>query len=178
MVVIALPVFGLRLGSSDASTDPTSSTTHQAYTALATGFGPGFSGPLELVGQVSSPADVTAFDHLLTTAARTPGVASVTTRGHLAQRESASWPPFTRPPARRRNRPSPWSTTSATTSSRQAEAGTTLQVHVGGATATNIDFSHVLSDKLPLFIAVVVILAFILLMAVFRSLLIPWSRRS
>jgi RND superfamily putative drug exporter len=55
----------------------------------------------------------------------------------------------------------------------QAEKGTSLQVHVGGVTPTNIDFSHVLTSKLPLFIAVVVILAFLLLMAVFRSLLIP-----
>jgi RND superfamily putative drug exporter len=55
----------------------------------------------------------------------------------------------------------------------QAENGTSLQVHVGGVTPTNIDFSHVLTSKLPLFIAVVVILAFLLLVAVFRSLLIP-----
>ena len=55
----------------------------------------------------------------------------------------------------------------------QAEHGTSLVVHVGGVTATNIDFSHVLTDKLPLFIAVVVLLAFLLLMTVFRSLLIP-----
>jgi RND superfamily putative drug exporter len=54
-----------------------------------------------------------------------------------------------------------------------AERGTGLDVHVGGVTATNIDFSRVLSSKLPLFVAVVVILAFLLLMIVFRSLLIP-----
>ena len=44
-----LPITQLRLGSSDASTDPSNYTTHQAYTALAHGFGPGFNGPLELV---------------------------------------------------------------------------------------------------------------------------------
>jgi uncharacterized membrane protein YdfJ with MMPL/SSD domain len=44
---------------------------------------------------------------------------------------------------------------------------------VGGVTATNIGFAHVLTDKLPIFIAIVVFLAFLLLMAVFRSLLIP-----
>jgi RND superfamily putative drug exporter len=54
-----------------------------------------------------------------------------------------------------------------------AEQGTRLSVHVGGATATNIDFSHLLTKKLPLFITVVVILAFLLLAVVFRSLLIP-----
>ncbi len=55
----------------------------------------------------------------------------------------------------------------------RATQGTGLVVHVGGVTAANADFAHVLTDKLPLFIAVVVILAFILLLAVFRSLLIP-----
>ena len=55
----------------------------------------------------------------------------------------------------------------------QAASGTSLAVHVGGVTATNIDFAHVLTDKLPLFIAIVVLLAFLLLAAVFRSLLIP-----
>ena len=55
----------------------------------------------------------------------------------------------------------------------QAEAGTGLTVLVGGATAIETDFAHVLSSKLILFIAVVVLLGFLLLMAVFRSLLVP-----
>ena len=55
----------------------------------------------------------------------------------------------------------------------RAEHGTGLGVHVGGVTAANIDFAHVLADKLPMFIAVVVLLAFLLLMVVFRSLLVP-----
>jgi RND superfamily putative drug exporter len=55
----------------------------------------------------------------------------------------------------------------------RAADGTGLVVHVGGVTASNIDFAGVLTSKLPLFIAVVVILAFLLLLVVFRSLLIP-----
>ena len=54
-----------------------------------------------------------------------------------------------------------------------AEHGTGLAVHVGGVTAVNIDFAHVLTDKLPIFIAVVVLLAFLLLLVAFRSLLVP-----
>src|SRR6202020_2389415 len=54
-----------------------------------------------------------------------------------------------------------------------AESGTSLKVLVGGVTAIQDDFASVLSAKLPLFIAVVVILAFLLLVLVFRSLLIP-----
>ena len=57
--MIALPVFTLRLGLDDAGSDPTGSTTRQAYQALAKGFGPGFSGPLQLVGELQTPADET-----------------------------------------------------------------------------------------------------------------------
>lgn len=172
VAVIALPVFSLRLGTSDASTEPSTFTTHQAYTALAKGFGPGFSGPLELVGQVPSPADKDAFNRLLTAAAHTTGVATVTPavtspNGRVVL---ATLYPSTSPQAEQ--------TVNLVSTIRQnlvpqAESGNRLVVHVGGVTATNIDFAKVLTSKLPLFIAVVVLLAFLLLIAVFRSLLIP-----
>ena len=54
-----------------------------------------------------------------------------------------------------------------------AEAGTGLHVLVGGVTAAGVDFSAILASKLALFIGVVVVVAFLLLMLVFRSLLIP-----
>jgi RND superfamily putative drug exporter len=172
VVVIALPILSLRLGSSDAATDPYSSTSHQAYAALAEGFGPGFNGPFELAGQLSSPAGGAAFDHFVTFAGHLHGVASVTApvtspNGKVAL---ATLYPTTGPQAPQ--------TINLVNHLRDqvipnAERGSTLVVHVGGATATNIDFSHVLTDKLPLFIVLVAILSFLLLMAVFRSLLIP-----
>jgi len=172
VVAIALPIFGLRLGTSDASTDPASSTTYQAYTALAQGFGPGFNGPLELAARAGTAPDRAAFSHLLATAARTPGVASVTPAVTSPNGKVllASVYPTTSPQAEQtvnlvnalRDRLIP-----------RAADGTSLVVHVGGETATNIDFAHVLTDKLPIFIVIVVLLAFLLLMAVFRSLLIP-----
>ena len=54
-----------------------------------------------------------------------------------------------------------------------ATSGSSLAIHVGGVTAQGIDFSKVLSDKLPLFVVVIVVLAFLLLAVVFRSLLVP-----
>ncbi|WP_405577840.1 MMPL family transporter [Streptomyces sp. NBC_01190] len=172
VVVIALPTFSLRLGSAGAANDPATSTTRQAYDALARGFGPGFNGPFQLVGRVSSPADVTAFRELLGRAARTPGVASVTAPVTSPNRQVmlAILYPTTAPGAKQ--------TVTLVSTIRHdlippVEAGNSLVVHVGGVTPSNIDFSRVLTDKLPLFIAVVVILAFLLLMAVFRSLLIP-----
>ena len=172
VVVIALPILRLREGSSDASTDPSGSTTHQAYSAVASGFGPGFNGPLELVGHVSSRVDVTAFNRFLQVASHTPGVASVapavtSPNGNVVL---ATLYPSTSPQAKQ--------TSTLVNDLRHdviplSEAGTSLKVHVGGVTATNIDFSRVLANKLPLFILVVVFLAFVLLMAVFRSVLIP-----
>lgn len=172
IALIALPVAGLRLGTSDASTDPASWTTHQSYAALAEGFGPGFNGPLELAGHVSGPGDLTAFSRLLTAAAHTPGVARVTPPQISPDRHAvlATVYPATAPQDQR--------TTTLVSTLRdtlipRAEHGSGLIVHVGGQTATAIDFAHILGSKLPLFVAVVVILAFILLAAVFRSLLVP-----
>ena len=55
MLVLAIPVLSLRLGTSDAANDPASTTTHKAYELLAEGFGPGFNGPLQLVGTDPQP---------------------------------------------------------------------------------------------------------------------------
>ena len=172
ITLIALPVLGLRLGTSDASTDPASWTTHQSYTALAHGFGPGFNGPLELAGQIKTPGGLAAFSRLLAAAEHTPGVASVTPPQVSPDRHAvlATLFPATAPQDQR--------TITLVSTLRdslipQAEHDSSLVAHVGGQTATAIDFAHVLGSKLPLFVAVVVILAFILLAAVFRSLLIP-----
>jgi RND superfamily putative drug exporter len=172
VALVAVPIFGLRLGTSDAGTDPSHSTTRQAYQTLARGFGPGFNGPLQLGAQLRSPADATAFDRLATKATHLPGVASVSqvTISPNGRAALAVVYPATSPQSVR--------TTHLVKQLRDqvipaAERGTGLVVHVGGATATNIDFSRVLSQKLPLFIAVVVLLAFLLLTVVFRSLLIP-----
>jgi len=172
VVALALPVFGLSLGTSDASTDPAGWITHQAYATLAEGFGPGFNGPLELAARPGSPAGVAAFGRLLGTVARTPGVTAVTqtvTSPNGQVRLATVYPA---------SGPQDGPTVGLVNHIRhdlvpRAARGTGLVVHVGGVTAANIDFAHVLTDKLPVFVAVVVILAFILLLVVFRSLLIP-----
>jgi RND superfamily putative drug exporter len=172
IVVLALPFFSMRLGLSDAGSDPKSSTTRQAYNLLSQGFGPGFNGPFSLVAEIKSPGDAARFQQLLATLKTEPGVASVlpprtSPNGTI---EVATLYPTTGPSA------------AATgsllhrvrgTAIPQAESGTSLLVHVGGSTAGETDFSHILSSKLPQFVAVVVLLAFILLAALFRSLLIP-----
>ena len=172
VLVVALPILSLRLGASDSGTDPTGSTTRQAYDNLATGFGPGVNGPLELVGQVASPADTAAFHSLLNGISHTAGIAAVTavTPSPNGKVLLATVYPTTSP---QDDKTVTLVNTIRHNQIPDAEQGTTLVVRVGGPTASNIDFSHILTSKLPLFIAVVVLLAFLLLMIVFRSLLIP-----
>ena len=75
LVVLALPVLGIRLGSSDAGANPTSSTTRQAYDLLTEGFGPGFNGPLLVAVDQRSDPDAAA--GLVPVLRSTPGIASV-----------------------------------------------------------------------------------------------------
>ena len=171
IVVLAIPFFSSRTGLLDASTDPSSSTTYQAYQLLAKGFGPGFNGPLEVVGQINSPADHTRFAAFLTSARSEPGVAGVTPAqlSPNGKAEVAEVFPTTGPQDA--------ATTTVLDRLRagvpQAEAASTLAIHIGGTTAANQDYSQVTSSKLPQFVAVVVGLSFLLLAVVFRSLLIP-----
>ena len=169
--VLAIPFFSMRAGLLDASTDPPSSTTHQAYRLLAKGFGPGFNGPLQLVGQVAGPADRARFASFAASVQHEPGVIGVVPPrlSPNGKAEVAVVYPAT----------GPQQAQTADLLGRvrsvipRAEAGTTLKIHIGGTTALSQDFSQVLNSKMPQFVAVVVGVAFLLLAVVFRSLLIP-----
>ena len=172
VAAVALPVFTLRLGLDGASSDPPGSTTLQAYQMLSRGFGPGFVGPLQIVGELPSPAAEPAFAALTADLARQPGVVSVSkpVLGPSGRVAIATLYPSTGPQSaqtsvllhRLRSEVIP-----------RATAGTGVTVLVGGTTAIQTDFAHVLSSKLLFFLAVIVVLGFLLLMAVFRSLLVP-----
>ncbi len=176
MVLIALPFLSMRLGSADAGTDPANTTTRKAYDLLARGFGPGYNGPLELVARVYGAGGLAAFRRVEQAVARTPGVVGSTgvqvlDPGHGRPTVAiASVYPAGSPQA---------ASTSALLARVRgqvipaAERGTRMNVLVGGKTAIVADFGSVLSAKLPLFIGVVVLLSFLLLVAVFRSAMIP-----
>ncbi len=172
LAVLAVPMFSLRLGFSDAGGNPTTDTTRRAYDLLAQGFGPGFNGPLTVAAEYPAGTSPAALDSLASALRQTPGVARVA-------------PPVVSPtgtaaviqviPA---SSPQAPQTTSLVTHLRDqviphAIAGTPLGVHVGGLTASGTDVSNRLSGRLPLFIGAVLLLSFLLLMAVFRSILVP-----
>ncbi len=172
MVAILLPVTSLRLDNSDAGNDPTNTSTYRAFNLVARGFGPGFNGPLAIVAPLSHPGDSAALPALRAAVARTPGVVAVTPpqvslSGKVAVLRAY---PSSAPQAA--------ATTSLVNTLRHRvlpplERRTGMSVLVGGFTAGSIDFAGVLSSKLPLFIAIVVVLSALLLFVMFRSLVIP-----
>ena len=171
IVILAIPVLSFRTGIQDASVDPASSTTYQAYQLLAKGFGPGFNGPLDVVGQVNSPADRAHFAAFVASARSQPGVAGIVppVLSPNGKAEVAEVFPTTGP----QDAPTTTTLDRLRAGVPQAEAGSTLAIHIGGTTAENEDYTQALSGSLPQFLAVVIGLAFILLLIVFRSLLIP-----
>ncbi|MFI0512731.1 MMPL family transporter [Streptomyces sp. WSLK1-5] len=172
ITVLALPTLGLRLGTSDQGNGPSSSTTRQAYDLLADGFGPGVNGPLTLVTRVDGAEDKLLLDNLDATLRTTEGIASTTpvtfdTAGDLAY--------FTVVPdsAPQSRQTSELVDRLRTEVLPRAETGTSLDIHVGGTTASYDDFADVIVGKLPLFVGVVIGLGCLLLLLAFRSVGIP-----
>ncbi len=172
MLLFLVPFFGIRLETSDAGNDPSNTSTNRAFNLLSEGFGPGFNGPLLIATQLSNPSQRTEVASVRSAVQGTPDVVAVTAprvspSGKVAVMEA--YP----------------------NSAPQAQATTDLVNHlrdsvlppfkdtfgsrplVGGFTAGSIDFSRVLSGKLPLFIGIVVVLSALLLFVIFRSVVIP-----
>ena len=82
LVVLALPLFSMRLAFSDAGNDPASLTTRQAYDLLAQGFGPGFNGPLVVAADLDGPHAQASIARLDARLGHMPGVASVEPADH------------------------------------------------------------------------------------------------
>ena len=169
---LAVPLSSLRMGFSDTGTYPKDTTTRKAYDLLADGFGPGYNGSLMLVAEMPQGASEADFGPITDAVAQDPGVAQVN-------------PPFVSDDGSAiavevlpTTAPQDQTTTDLVKRLRDdvipsAEQGTGFDVAVSGAVAVNVDFAHYLSQRLLYFLAAVLVLSFLLLMAVFRSLLVP-----
>jgi RND superfamily putative drug exporter len=173
MILVLVPVFSLRLDTSDAGNDPTNTSTYHAFNLLAQGFGQGFNGPLTIVMQVHGASQATAAVPAVRSAiARTPDVVTVT-----APRVSPSGNVVVLQ-AYPASAPQAVATTDLVNRLRHTVLPPLKQHYgvgalVGGFTAGSIDFSNVLASKLPLFIGLVVVLSALLLFVIFRSIVIP-----
>jgi putative drug exporter of the RND superfamily len=173
LVLLATPFASLRLGQPDDGNDSQGSTTRVAYDRLAEGFGPGFNGPLVLAA--TTPSDGSGQATL-----------SRVERAVAADRDVAVVSPAERSPdgdaavlnVIPKSSPQDERTTELVERLRDevlpaATRGSQVDVYVGGATATLQDLADKIASRLPIFIAMVVGLSVLLLMAVFRSLWVP-----
>ena len=172
IVVLALPFFSMRLGAGDQGNDPKGSTTRSGYDLIATGFGVGYNSTLEAVVDGPGATDPAYLQKVSTALQGTTGVEP--TSVHAIPLNSAvafvSFKSTTSPQDAK---------TYALVKDLRAHtlppvySGTANHIYVYGDTAIQVDFAKVLAAKLPIFIAAVVGLSFLLLLVAFRSLVIP-----
>ena len=170
LLALTAPVLDLKLGFPDQGNVPEERTSRQAYDLLADGFGPGFSGPLLVAVDTASVSDQ-ELKVLATTLETDPGVAFVQPPERSPVGEAAIILIF---PTTAPQDPKTVALLNRIRgpifSSVLSDGGT---AHVGGATASFADVSERVQNRLPIFIAGVIGLSFILLMLVFRSILVP-----
>jgi RND superfamily putative drug exporter len=171
LVFLALPFFSLRLGVADAGNDPTKLTTRRAYDLLSQGFGPGINGPLLVVSDAKS-SDLATAQRLRAAIAKDPDVLTSklspviqSPKGVLIQVVP-------------NGSPQDESTTQLVHRLRDdviptVTRGSGLDVHVGSQTAIGVDLADTLGQRLPYMFLAILLLSFVLLMVVFRSLLVP-----
>ena len=172
LLVLAAPVLGLRLGFSDEGNFAEETTTRRAYDLISEGFGPGANGPLLVVATVSGPQDLATLNDLSDALNRTDGVAFASPAVPSPDGQAAviRLQPTTGPQD---------AATEDLVHRIRGEVvplaldGARLDPLVAGQVAFNIDISDYLAGRIPIFFAAVLGASFLLLMAVFRSLVVP-----
>jgi RND superfamily putative drug exporter len=173
LIVLAIPLLDLDLGQNDITALPKDTTAREAAEGLREGFGPGFNGPLLIASEFQSPDEAERVEPKLQRAvSEAPNVAALgptsSDKGGTVVVFSAisEW--------------APWADETVDlveglreTTIPAALKGSEAQAYVGGQTAGYIDLATQIGDKLPLMIAIVVGLSFVVLLIAFRSLLIP-----
>ena len=182
LLVLAFPLINLRLGQQDNSVLPKSTTQRQSYDAMASGFGAGSNGPLLIAVKFPTPAqpaqaggDPTTdprLTNLQNTIAKTANVQSVAPATVDPSGTGAVFSVVAK------TSPSSDQTENLVNNLRdtvipKAVASSGLTVYVGGQTAGYIDLAEKIGAKLPLMIAIVVLLSFIVLTLAFHSVVIP-----
>ncbi|MDQ0950455.1 RND superfamily putative drug exporter [Streptomyces phaeochromogenes] len=169
---VALPTLSLELGLPGDESKPVETTQRRAYDLLSEGFGPGFNGPLTVVVDTSKSADPSAATDLVVKTVR--GVDGVASVGDPVLSRNKDTAVLTAVP---QTAPTNGETKDLVHTLRDEvsgiEAGTGAGILVTGTTALNIDISEAMSDALIPYLTVVIGLAVLLLLVVFRSILVP-----
>ncbi|MER7764160.1 MMPL family transporter [Streptomyces sp. NPDC097619] len=170
LLTAALPVLGLRVGLPDDGSLPHSRTERRAYDLVAEGFGPGTNGPLVIAADPAGDRGLP--DRLASTVRADPGIASVAPPHIDPTTGIATLVVFPT------TSPQDEATTDTITRLRTEVLPAAVgpgpgEAHVGGATASLSDVGHRTSERLPMLVAAVLAMSFLLLVLVFRSVLVP-----
>jgi RND superfamily putative drug exporter len=173
LIVLAFPVFSIRLGFADAGNRLESDTTRKAYDLLSEGFGVGFNSPILLVVETpNGAADGQSVEELKAAVEATEGVASVTDPIPVADGglqllnvfpDSAPQDEETTDLVHRLRRETVASVVS----------GQAIPTLTTGGPAFIVDFADYMEEKLPIFFGAVLVLSFLLLLTVFHSVVVP-----
>jgi len=170
LLVLAIPFFSITLGQPDNGTNPTSDSSRRAYDLMTQGFGVGSNGPLAIVVALpkqSSSADSMLLGNMQKAVAGTPGVASV---GPYAINSAATTAVFNAVPT---TRPQAVATSNLVNTLRvDVLPKQKVTSYVTGTTAGSVDFTHRITSRLVWLILAVIAIAFVLLTAAFRSIVI------
>ncbi len=174
LLTMAVPVLSMRLGSSDDGTEPRSTSARRSYDLIADGFGPGANGPIAVVAAIpaGTVGEDAALDGLVSALARTDGVL-VALPPELNEAGDAAIVaviPTTSPRSEVTDRLFRKLRDDVVPA---ALAGTGITAHLAGITASSIDVADVVGSRLGIFIGCVLVLSFLLLVVVFRSILVP-----
>jgi len=166
LLFLAVPLLAIRLGFGDYGNYPEDTTVRKAYDLIADGFGPGSNGPLFITVEGDTAADPAAVAAFVETINDTDDVAfSVTSPINETLTLVIAYPD---------SAPQDEATSELVDNLRDDVIPSTgVDARVGGFTAASTDFAVFLGGRMPLLIGVVLLLSFLLLMAVFRSLLVP-----
>jgi RND superfamily putative drug exporter len=173
LIVLAIPVFSIRLGFADAGNRLETDTTRKAYELLSEGFGVGFNGPLLVVVETpNGDGNSQDVDALKAAIEDTEGVASVS--GPIPVADSQIQLLNVYPTSS----PQDEETTALVHRLRNETvanvvSGRAIPTLTTGGPAFVVDFSDYMEEKLPVFFGAVLLLSFILLMTVFHSVVVP-----
>ncbi|MFJ6651347.1 MMPL family transporter [Microbacterium sp. NPDC091313] len=172
LLVIAIPALSMRLGLPDGGSEAEDSTAYKAYTWTDEAFGEGVNGPLLVTAALPSGLDDAGVQNAQIDVARELAAqSSVVAVAPVAVSDDKTLAAFQVIPA---EGPNSVSTETLVRDLRAlAPVDGDITLGVAGQAAINIDISEGLADVLPLYLAVVVGLSFLIMVMVFRSLLVP-----
>ena len=171
LVILAIPVFSMRLGFGDAGNRSESDTSRRAFDMLSEGFGPGFNAPILVVVESENGApDESALDEMIAAFENTEGVASVSPAIPVSETIAIInvFPEFA---------PQDEETTDLVHRLRKQTIppleSDSVRILTTGSSPGVVDFADYIAARLPIFIGAVLLLSFLLLMVVFKSVVVP-----